>query len=518
MDEVLAALDEVLHVISRNNEAVLVGHLVGVPPSAAERSDPPPVALSHPQPTRRVDFDARIGFVVHPANVDHISRYYFPALEGRVQSQQLATWWSRLGRFLEPDVVHTDYISSEGFVVEANFVAVPFLPRHLIRVFARAGRKTDPERLDLLRLQESRDKIQDAVTTLKELGDDHIPTSMVGLGAFTSIITNRGKTINDYEVPVTTGNAYTAGLMIQGILKAAEIQHIALPDARAAVVGAAGNIGSVLAAILSGHVGRLRLVGRESSDGLRRLRNTRLQCLLYLAHKAREQVKAGRALDAVSVGGLGDRLLHEILLPALRSSDATSGWARAEKWLRGTDGDAPELGSLLEEAMDRHGGTERNDYITLHQSVEAVRDCDLVTIATSSCEGRLITPELVKKGAVVSCASVPSNLSEAFSDHLQDYLVFDGGYARLPEGQEIDCVGIPRKGLAFGCLSETLLLGFDGRNSSFAKGPIKPEQVEQTLEMADLYGFELGDFKLNEEAHPSRLLNGVGRVCREEES
>lgn len=516
MDDVLGALDEVFNVISRNNEGTLVGHLVGVPPSAAERSDPPPMAQSHPQPDRRVDFDARIGFVVHPANVDHISRYYFPALEGRVQSAELATWWSRLGRFLEPDIVHTDYISSEGFVVEANFVAVPYLPRHLIRVFAKAGRTADPERLDALRMQEARDKIQDAVTTAKELGDDHIPTSMVGLGAFTSIITNRGKTINDFEVPVTTGNAYTAGLMIQGILKAAELQHISLPDARAAVVGAAGNIGSVLAAVLSSHVGKLRLVGRESDDGLSRLRNTRLQCLLYLAHKAREQVKAGRALDSISVGGLGDRILHEILLPALRSIDTTSGWARAEIWLRGADGDAPELGSLLEAAMDRHGGTEGNDYITLHMSVDAVRDCDVVTIATSSCEGRLITPELVKKGAVVSCASVPSNLSEAFADHLQDYLVFDGGYARLPEGQEIDCVGIPRKGLAFGCLSETLLLGFDGRNSSFAKGPIKAEQVEQTLRMADLYGFELGDFKLNEEAHPFKLLNGESYGTREE--
>ena len=507
---VLNALEEVFTAISRNNESVLVGHLVGVSLSAAERSDPPQMDVARPLCDRRADFDARVGFVLHPARIDQILSYYFPALEGRVERKKLAMWWSRLARFLEPDVIHTDYISSEGFVVEVNFVAVPFLPRYLIDIYTKAGRTPHPEHLDFLRLEEAQDKIQDAVTTAKELGDDHIPTSMVGLGAYTSIVTDRGNTVNDYEVPVTTGNAYTAGLMIQGILKAAELRDIVLPDAKAAVVGAAGNIGSVLAAVLSGHVGSLKLIGRNGGDGLKRLRKTRLQCLLYLSRKAREQVSEGVPLDEVKIGGLGDRILREIVLPALRSSDETSGWKRAENWLRGKDGDSPELGSLLEEALDRHGGTESNDYITLHLSVEAVRDCDVVTVATNSPEGRLITPELVKKGAVVSCASVPSNLSVAFKDHLRDYFVFDGGYARLPDGHEINCVGLPAKGLAYGCLSETLLLGFEGQNSSFARGPIKPEQVEQTLRMADLYGFELGDFKLNETPYPVKILAGAG--------
>lgn len=518
--DVLDALDEVFTAISRNNESVLVGHLVGVSVSAAERRDPPSFDVARPQSDRRLDFDARIGFVMHPAHIDQVIRYYFPSLEGRVDRKRLATWWSRLSRFLEPDVIHTDYIASEGFVVEANFVLVPYLPAYLIEAYKNAGRTSNPARLDFLRLEEARDKIQDAVTVAKELGDDHIPTSIVGLGAFTSIVSDRGNTVNDYEIPVTTGNAYTVGLMIQGILKAAELKRMSLPDTKAAVVGAAGNIGSVLAAILSGHVGRLKLIGRNggnNGDGLRRLRRTRLQCLLYLARKAREQVGEGRRLDEVRIGGLGDRILQEIVLPALRSSDQLSGWKRAEHWLQGAEGDSLELGSLLEDALDRHGGAESNDYITLHSSVDAVRDCDIVTIATNSTESRLITPGLVKKGSVVSCASVPSNLSTAFKDHMHDYLVFDGGYARLPEGHEIDCVGLPQKGLAHGCLSETILLAFDGRNSSFAKGPIEPEQVEQTLRMADLYGFELGDFKLNETPYTVKLLCGSGNGTKGEE-
>ena len=75
----------------------------------------------------------------------------------------------------------------------------------------------------IIYVQEVQDKVQDAVTTAKELGDDHIPTSVVGLGAYTSIVTDRGTSVNDYEIPITTGNAYTAGLLVQGILKAAEL-------------------------------------------------------------------------------------------------------------------------------------------------------------------------------------------------------------------------------------------------------------------------------------------------------
>jgi len=93
---------------------------------------------------------------------------------------------------------------------------------------------------------------------------------------------------------------------------------------------------------------------------------------------------------------------------------------------------------------------------------------------------------------------------------MQDYFVFDGGFARLPEGNEIDCIGLPEKGLAFGCLCETILLGFDGQNCSFARGSIKPEQVDRTLSMAELYGFQLGDFKLNETPYPAELLDGGG--------
>ena len=56
-------------------------------------------------------------------------------------------------------------------------------------------------------------------------------------------------------------------------------------------------------------------------------------------------------------------------------------------------------------------------------------------------------------------------------------MAFDGGLARLPENARLDFIGMPTEGLAFGCLAETLLLGFDGHNHSFCKGRISVAQV-----------------------------------------
>ena len=166
---------------------------------------------------------------------------------------------------------------------------------------------------------------------------------------------------------------------------------------------------------------------------------------------------------------------------------------------RPTPGSAARLERTRRLCLER--APDAADRITVHTTLDRIREADIVLVATSSPEGRLISPEIVKPGAIVSCASVPSNLSAAFRDRLDDFIVFDGGLARLPEGHQIDCVGLPAGGLAFGCLSETLLLGFAGHERSFALGPITCQQVEHTLELAERHGFALGEFHLNRQPH-----------------
>ena len=46
--------------------------------------------------------------------------------------------------------------------------------------------------------------------------------------------------------------------------------------------------------------------------------------------------------------------------------------------------------------------------------------------------------------------------------------------------------------MTYGCLAETLILGFDGCNHSFAKGVLTPALVYKIMDWADAHGFKLG--------------------------
>ncbi|MBL7198450.1 MAG: shikimate dehydrogenase [Candidatus Omnitrophica bacterium] len=89
---------------------------------------------------------------------------------------------------------------------------------------------------------------------------------IIGLGGFTSIFSNQGIDVaGELEIAVTTGNTYTASLVIEGILKAAELIQYTLENATVAIIGATGDIGASCAKMLTGKVKRLLLVAREQN-------------------------------------------------------------------------------------------------------------------------------------------------------------------------------------------------------------------------------------------------------------
>ena len=116
-----------------------------------------------------------------------------------------------------------------------------------------------------------------------------------------------------------------------------------------------------------------------------------------------------------------------------------------------------------------------------------------MVVATNSPDQHLIRPTNVKRGAIVCGASVPSNLSPEFAAEPDKYTTFDGGLARLPDGSRIEFAGLPADGQAYGCMAETLALGFEGEHVSFCKGQLSLEQVYQAAEMARRHGFGLAD-------------------------
>lgn len=95
---------------------------------------------------------------------------------------------------------------------------------------------------------------------------------IVTLGGFTSIVTERiGQEIErEVDVPVTTGNTFTAAMAIDGVLKAAGLLSMDISTAKVAIVGGTGDIGSACARVLVDKVRQLTITGRTKTN-LRRI-------------------------------------------------------------------------------------------------------------------------------------------------------------------------------------------------------------------------------------------------------
>lgn len=88
---------------------------------------------------------------------------------------------------------------------------------------------------------------------------------IIGLGAFTSVVADKGLTIaKQLDVGVTTGNSYTTATGIEGALLAGEQMGIAPPEAQVAILGATGSIGRICARMIGPQVRELVLVGRRA--------------------------------------------------------------------------------------------------------------------------------------------------------------------------------------------------------------------------------------------------------------
>jgi fatty aldehyde-generating acyl-ACP reductase len=93
---------------------------------------------------------------------------------------------------------------------------------------------------------------------------EKLGAQMLGLGAYTSVVGDAGITIaKALDIPVTTGDAYTISIATQAVVEAGRLMNIDIHKATAAVVGATGAIGSVVAQLLAHQVSKLILIGRR---------------------------------------------------------------------------------------------------------------------------------------------------------------------------------------------------------------------------------------------------------------
>lgn len=274
---------------------------------------------------------------------------------------------------------------------------------------------------------------------------------IVGLGAYTSILSGGGLQLVDQAIPLTSGNAFTAVSGIEAIEQALALRKKPWRNVSAAIVGAAGAIGSACSVTLAAKASRLILVGNAAHNE----EITRRRLEPVVARIVAHYLATDRDLTPGSVA--------EII-----SLHVNAG------------GDAASAGAfLLSEGV-----------ITLSASPSTLAYADIVITATNSL-GNVCAPKDLRRGAIVCDLSRPRSFDEHFIAQRPDVLILDGGLIQLPTGNDLHIVGLA-PGQAYACMAETMLLCLNNHLENTSLGAtISVSDIEMLQSMARNSGFKI---------------------------
>ncbi len=181
-------------------------------------------------------------FIIHPIDPKRdISRKY--PLLGKIATKWMIDNISPLWPPVLVSKIDGITSSSNGKEIKGWFVACPLKPAHILQL---------PEKTVYR-------KIIETGHLAEKLG-----ANILGLGAFTSVVGDAGQTIaRAPDVPVTTGNSYTVAVAVKAVQSAADRQGIRPEQARVAIVGATGAIGSICAELMAENAAEMILIGRR---------------------------------------------------------------------------------------------------------------------------------------------------------------------------------------------------------------------------------------------------------------
>jgi acetylornithine/succinyldiaminopimelate/putrescine aminotransferase/predicted amino acid dehydrogenase len=428
-ERLLNALQRTLALFATGDTGRILASIIEGEPQPLVWATPPQKSWVQvkPRPAER-----RFAFLMHP--LDYGNAVDFDSSLAYLDDRSLEEVVGKVTGLMDPFVAsHGRVVAKTGETIYGEFITLP----------------RTAEQLAGMPKEDAAAYVRGALHLARDRGAE-----MIGLGAFTSVVTLGGRALTDEGVPVTTGNSYAAVASADAARKA-----LALAGNRedrppsTAIIGATGAIGRAMALMLAEDVGRLILVGNPDSSSSR----------------VRERLLA-RAADVVDF--------------------VTARHAEGTSFKPGTF--AARLLTMLpcarEEVIAR---LERTAWLVLTQETKlAVRGARLVVTATSA-TGTMIGAEDLQPHAVVCDVSRPANVSREVIAARPDVLVIDGGIIAVPDKSILGQFGLGA-GLVYACMAETMMLTLAGhlRNTSIGTD-LAPETLQLLRSLADLYGFEV---------------------------
>ncbi len=432
----LAAFERALALFATGDTGRVIGSIL----DGQERPASAGVASScgwagvEPQPTER-----RFAFLMHPLDFSSFADFD-PSLDQLSQST-LANTARDMSELMEPFVLSRGrVVSKTGATAYGEFVTLPWTAEQLAK----------------MRKKQAIAHVRSALHLARDRGAE-----LVGLGAFTSIVTLSGLAVAEEGVPITSGNSYTAVASAEATRKAMALVGIdGCESLTAAIVGATGSIGRAMALLLTNDVGRIVLVGNPDSPA-EQVRQRLMDVARDMVRFAVTQHNAGGEFKD---GSIAAELLE--LLPL----DAANGLGTAQ------------IDAVIN-ALERRGR------LVLSQNMrESVRQAEIVVTSTNATNA-VIGPDDLKRGAVVCDLSRPANVSQEVADARPDVVVIDGGIIAAPDGSAFGQFGLGQ-GRIYACMAETMMLTLGGHLKNTSLGTdLSPETLQLVKSLAAEHGF-----------------------------
>lgn len=275
----------------------------------------------------------------------------------------------------------------------------------------------------------------------------HHGAEFIGLGAYTSVISNGGETILPFtqHIHLTNGNSLTALSTVESIFSM--IEGIDVSMQYAVIVGARGSVGKLTVAGLAHQYGQLILVGRSGSEV--RIKQEVLPYLIESCCETEYQIMPGSFFD------------------------------KLRKYLNTTQGQLRNIDQLAE------------DLVQLGLSIEfdyqlAFTKADIVISATS--EGKaFLNTQYLKKSSLVFDVARPFDFIEG-----HNVKIYEGGLVSQPNPVFYSDCNMVRvaAGINLACLSETIALSLNGMDEHQSIGKSVPfKKAHRILNIAKMQGF-----------------------------
>jgi len=462
--QALGALEDVVKVIYYQDYSELYSYLLGRKSDGMVtdfRKYRKPVKASALLPGEKPS--EKFAFLIHyPAVMDMVKNNPSFIKLDAAELEKLLDWEASLEA--HPDViVHLPAFKSKaGKIAEGWLIGVPYSGKHLLDMPRKKAVSTLAEAVDLA----------------KTLG-----AKIVGLGAYTSIVSRGGSDLQGRGVAITSGNSFTVATAFDALMKGASMMDINPEKATGAVIGATGSIGRVCAIMLAREAGQLYLVGNPGKEKTSLRRLEKLADEIY-GHVFTDLVKDNESLDQQR--GIGKWLKG--FISHLNNSDS-----RLVEILRNAvKEDMPfSFSEFINNNLARSGKFSSPPIKTTVNIRQALLQSDLVITASSSTSD-LIMPEHLKQGCVICDVARPADVSRSVLSSRKDVLVIEGGLVKYPDkicfGQNIGYA----PGMNLACLSETMLLSLEGDYRDFSIGLKLPvEDIYYLKSLARRHGFEL---------------------------